>query len=384
MTGARQLGSGAPRSAGLAARGRAIWLPRGLHPMAWWIWGIGLAVAVSLTTNPLLLLLAVAVAGLVVVTRRGHAPSSRGFGAYLKLGAVVLMLRLLGHVLFGSGGGGQLLLRLPQLQLPGWASGVSLGGPITLPGLLGAVVAAMQLAALLVCLGSVNTLANPKRALRLLPGALYDVGAAVVIAVTVAPQLSDSARRVWRARKLRGDTRGGLRAVRSVAMPVLADALARSLALAAAMDSRGYGRSRPVSRVRRSALSVGLALGLLGVGLGLFLLVGGGGGWPGWVMLLLGFAVLGLGFGFGGRRSGRTRYRPDEFLLPEWLTAASGMLCATGMILTSVLHPAVLRLETTPPRWPAVSVLAVCSLLLAALPAVAAPPAPLPGTTGAR
>ena len=31
-------------------------LPRDLHPVAWWIWALGLAAAASFTTNPYLLL----------------------------------------------------------------------------------------------------------------------------------------------------------------------------------------------------------------------------------------------------------------------------------------------------------------------------------------
>ena len=53
-------------------------------------------------------------------------------------------------------------------------------------------------------------LANPKRTLRVLPGALYELGVAVVISLTVAPQLVESVQRVRRARKLRGGTRRGM------------------------------------------------------------------------------------------------------------------------------------------------------------------------------
>ena len=31
-------------------------LPRDLHPVAWWVWALGLATAASFTTNPLVLL----------------------------------------------------------------------------------------------------------------------------------------------------------------------------------------------------------------------------------------------------------------------------------------------------------------------------------------
>ncbi|MCW2756815.1 MAG: ecfT, partial [Nocardioidaceae bacterium] len=45
-------------------------LPRDLHPVAWWVWALGLAAAASQTTNPLVLLTIVAVATVVVVLRR--------------------------------------------------------------------------------------------------------------------------------------------------------------------------------------------------------------------------------------------------------------------------------------------------------------------------
>ena len=56
-------------------------VPRTLHPVAWWIWAIGLAVAVNRTTNPLLLMLVLVVLGFVVVNRRTDAPSRGGLVA---------------------------------------------------------------------------------------------------------------------------------------------------------------------------------------------------------------------------------------------------------------------------------------------------------------
>ena len=50
-----------------------------------------------------------------------------------------------------------------------------------------------------------DTLANPKRALRVLPGALYELGVAVTVALSVAPQLVDSTQRVRRARRVQPD-----------------------------------------------------------------------------------------------------------------------------------------------------------------------------------
>ena len=61
------------------------------------------------------------------------------------------------------------------------------------------------LAVMLLCLGAANSLANPKQALRSVPAALYEASVAVVIALSVAPQLVESTQRVRRARRLRQD-----------------------------------------------------------------------------------------------------------------------------------------------------------------------------------
>ncbi len=113
---------------------------------------------------------------------------------------------------------------------------------------------------MLCCIGAANALASPRRLLKSLPGALYEMGVACVVALTFAPQLVTDARRIRAARRLRGRTRGSFR---TTAMPVLEGALDRSVELAAAMDSRGYGRTAQVPRGtapdhRRSAVLLGL------------------------------------------------------------------------------------------------------------------------------
>ena len=57
----------------------ALRLPRIVHPIAWWIWAIGLATAATRTTNPLLLALVLGVVGTVVAARRTEAPWARAF-----------------------------------------------------------------------------------------------------------------------------------------------------------------------------------------------------------------------------------------------------------------------------------------------------------------
>ena len=128
------------------------------------------------------------------------------------------------------------------MTLPSWAAGIQLGGTVYLEGLIGAAVLGLRLAIIIACIGAANALANPKRLLRSLPSALHEIGSAVVVSVSVAPQLAESVQRVRRARQLRGDTTRGIRSVPSVALPVLRG---HPRPLAAPRRRDGLARLRP-------------------------------------------------------------------------------------------------------------------------------------------
>ncbi|HEU5269557.1 MAG TPA: CbiQ family ECF transporter T component [Jatrophihabitans sp.] len=350
-------------------------LPRGLHPVAWWLWAGGLAVAASRTSNPVLLALLLAVLGYVVSARRTEAAWARGFKYYLWFALIVVGVRVLFRSVFGTPvtSADHVLFSLPRLPMPSWYAGVQLGGPVSLEATLAAALDGLRLACILCCVGAANSLANPKRALRVLPGALYELGVAVTVSISVAPQLIDSVQRVHRARRLRAGGRSGLRGLRSVAVPVLADALARSLQLAAAMDSRGYGRAGTASRASRR-LTAGLLLrGMFGLAAGTYGLLDsslpGGFGLP---VLLAGASLCCGGLLAGNRRLGRTSYRPDPWRAPEWLVSGSGLLAAGGVILAGRLQPEALN--PVPLSWPPLPPLAAVAILLAATAGIAAPP----------
>jgi len=94
-------------------------------------------------------------------------------------------------------------------------------------------------------------------------------------------------------------------------------------------------------------------------------------------MLLAGSALAAAGMYFGGRRTGRTQYRPDPWALPEWLVTASGVVAAVTMFIAVEVFPASLVLPSVT-AVPPVPVLATAGILLAMLPAVLAPPLPRP------
>jgi energy-coupling factor transport system permease protein len=233
----------------------------------------------------------------------------------------------------------------------------------------------LRLGCLLACLGAANALANPKRALRALPGALYELGVAVVISLSVAPQLVESVQRVRRARKLRGGATAGFHALRSIAIPVMEDALERSLKLAAAMDSRGYGRTGKASPGIRRATGALMLSGMCGLCLGAFgLLDGSTPGVVGFPALGAGAALCGAGLAIGSRRVGRSQYRPDPWRAPEWIVVASGILPAAVLLAGIGTTATILNPSTDPLSWPSLPLVPALAILVAAVAAVAAPP----------
>jgi energy-coupling factor transport system permease protein len=362
-------------------------LPRTVHPVAWWIWAIGLAVAASRTTNPLLLVLVVGVAGVVVAARRTEAPWARAFKLYLLVGVVVIAFRVGFRVLLGGdlGPGEHVLFTIPHVPMPAFMSGVHLGGAVSAESVVSASYDGLRLATLLCCVGAANTLANPKRALRVLPAALYELGVTITVAITVAPQLVESVQRVRRARKLRGDNTRGRRAVRAIAMPVLHDALDRSFQLAAAMDSRGYGRSGEVpARVRHLTATLLLA-GLIGLCLGSYGVLDASTprlfGAP---TLAFGVAFAAAGLVLGGRRIRRSRYRPDPWSFAEWCTALCGVAAAVATVVAGTHNMSALNPSTFPLAWPTLPALPTIAILCALAPAALTPPPPITAPSLAR
>ncbi|WP_405556080.1 energy-coupling factor transporter transmembrane component T [Streptomyces sp. NBC_01171] len=345
-----------------------------LHPGAWWLWSLGLGTAATRTTNPLLLALLMTVAGYVVAVHRSSAPWARSYTAFAKLAVAVLLIRLVFTAVLGSPvPGTHVLFTLPEIPLPDWAQGIRLGGPVSAEALLFSGYNGLKLAALLVCVGAANALASPAKLLKSLPGALYEAGVAVVVALTFAPHLIADVQRLRAARRLRGRPDRGVRGLFQVGLPVLEGALERSVALAAAMDARGYGRTAEVpAPVRRTTTALTLG-GLLGVCAGTYGLLTAEGGVYGMPVLLAGALAALAGLRLGGRRSPRTRYRPAPWGVRAWLVAGSGAAVAALLALASVRDPGALYPGVVPLAAPALPLWPAAAILLGLLPVLVVP-----------
>lgn len=298
------------------------------HSAIWLIWLLASVAAIS--TNPLLNALIMAQATLVALTCHTDSPVGRAFGLFVRLGLVLLIVRTLlsavpiGGVSYGS----TELFRLPALDLPIWLGGVRLGGITTLEMIANGFVGGMRLWAVILVFGAFNAVADHYALLRRLPRALFHAGLATTIALTFVPQVVLQYQAIRDAQRVRGHRYRSWRDALPLIVPLLAGGLERSIQLAEAMDSRGYGRVLP-DQPRRGGdqwLAIG---GVTLLAIGLYAAFTGP-AW-GWLAVAAGVGLTIWALRRLGGSAPRTRY-----LRERWHGRDTLMLCAALALLIGV------------------------------------------------
>jgi energy-coupling factor transporter transmembrane protein EcfT len=220
------------------------------HPLTWWIFSAAVAFAIARVNSPVFAIAAVGVMSVIVFTQRDDAPWGRSFNATLKLSVWIIAIRAIIGVLIGVPIPGTTLFTIPTVPLPSWMPGIRIGGTVTLERLNSSLSEGIIICAILIVFGAAASLTSPHRLLRVLPVYVYEFGISVVIATSVLPQLVSAVSRIRMAQRLRGQKTHGVQAFKRIALPLLEESLARSLDLAAAMDSRGYGINKKRSKYR--------------------------------------------------------------------------------------------------------------------------------------
>lgn len=354
---------------------------REVHPWAWWVWALGIAGTVSMSNNPYVLILALASLSFVVAKRRGASPWSRAFPIYVTIAAWIVSYRVVMHIVVGAKIGQVELFRIPAVQLPQWAAGINIFGTVYAEGLVIALIQGMALGTMIVAVGAANSLADPKKLLKALPGALGELGTAIIIGMSIAPQMAESTVRIHRARTLRGDNTAGLRGFSRILLPVFQDTLDRSLALAHSMDARGYGRRAQISRLEQRITSAFGLLGIVGVCIGLFVILDAT--TPLYVavpILLAGVGFVVISLFIASRRKTSSTFKPLPWGTAEWLTSICGLSPLLAAIVTRINDPASMITTWVPLHIPnTIPLFVIFGLVMAALPGYLTPM--LPRTT---
>jgi energy-coupling factor transport system permease protein len=348
-----------------------------LHTRAAGLWLVAALAPALVSGNPwhLMLVAAAAAVSYGVWSRRAAAT---GWGAFLRLGLILVAFTVLLQPLASSAG------ETVVATLPAWRLGpLVLGGPVTLESLVYGATRGLALAAVLLVLATFSAAVDPYRLVRASPRFLHRSAVALSIALTFVPQTLAAQREIREAMALRGHRFRGLRDLVPLFVALVAGGLERSIDLAEAMEARGFGAAGAASgrggrriftsRALEAAIAGGLALAVAGAY--------GRSVWPGSPLAgRLGAAAIAVGvllvasaLAAVGRSVRATRYRPERWTRRDTLVAAASAVALAAFAAAWIWRRGELvfypypRLEA-----PGLSLWLAIALALLAVPAAAA------------
>ena len=283
-------------------------------PISWWLLAVSLAVLAGASQGILIQLAIATFALATVVIFREDAPWSRSVRFYLFLASFVVLARVSFRVIFNiSDANSPTALALPGLTINlGFGPPVTLFGNVSFDALESGATDGLRLAAIIVSIGMASSLANPRQLLKSTPSALYEIASAISVAINLAPQLIESLQRVRKARALRGRSKG-LGSMAGTVIPVLEDAIDSSLALAASMDSRGFGRRGHLTKTELYLARAASLTAASSLAIGSFLILAGTSQMVGFAVLFLGLFSSYLTVRLNSKAQIRTRYQKPVF-----------------------------------------------------------------------
>lgn len=305
------------------------------HPASWWLVGLTIAFSATLTSDPFALLMLCLFSTLFIYLgarqQISKTKSLTSLRFYLTLASAVVITRLLFRLVFNFAvPSDAILFYLPRLQLSlGFGSPIEFLGPISAKALTQGITEGLRLATIILGIGLATVLANPRKLLKSMPAALFEIATSVAIAINLAPQLIKSITRVRKARQLRGRS-SGVSALAGIVVPVLEDTIQNSLALAASMDSRGFGNaSNSVSKLLTGIISIA-SISLMAIGSYLLITQGN----QNFYLLAIALVLAATSLSIGSLNSTRTRLISNTF--SKWDMAPIGF--SVCILIATNLH----------------------------------------------
>lgn len=299
-----------------------------LNALTWWLISLALLLSASITSNSVIQL---SIIGFSLLTS-GRSRGLKAIKLYLWLMLVVFSTRLLFAFVFNfDAESTDIAYEFPAILVNlGPLGKFTLLGNLSNAALYSALSQGLKLVAIIASIALANSMANPRKLLKLTPAAFYDFAAALSVAFNLIPQLAQSIERVTKAQRIRNQNR---RNFGTIVVPVLEDALNSSMNLAASMDSRGFGRKPQMSKSITFILRSLNVCALLAIAAASYLLLGTS-GQPAAAWLLIVIAVLATASNMiiAARLSTRTRVTKLQFKLADYVA----LVLALGLVLIAI------------------------------------------------
>ena len=332
-----------------------------LNTKTWLVWLVAAATGALITRNPLYLCLALLTSAVIGSGRRpANEPAT--LTAWARLAAVLGMVVALLNALTAHYGS-TVLFSIPR-DIP------LLGGPITLEALAFGVTGGMSLAATIFAFVVFNAHVSPQSLLRLAPRFAYRMSVAVSIAVLFVPQTVASFHQIREAQQLRGHRLRGWRDWLPLLAPLLTLSLERALALAEAMEARGFGGRTTRDDSADGRNSVWLLVGATGFGLGFFLHIYEHALEPlGTSVAIGGLALVAWRLWRSGRDIHRSRYRTETWTTHDVLVLVAALIALAALLAYNIATDNLIYYPYPRLMWPPFDPLIGTVYLLLATPA---------------
>ncbi|MEY2672705.1 MAG: hypothetical protein RLZZ508_582 [Actinomycetota bacterium] len=303
------------------------------HATTWWVWAICAAISISVNENLIFVIFLIFLSVLVSKSLITEHKNWKSYLVMIRVAGFILISRIVLQILLGVPVGNQIILRLPELTLPNWITGLRIGGIVTLESLSASLNDSLRLAGLIVVIATAVSLTTTSRVIQQLPVAFHEIGMVIIIAFTFLPHLFADIQRIKQASRWRGQDFGKLKTISHNLVNISESALERSVRLAAALTVRGYGNATQNQNWRKP-IYFGLFLLTLEI---MRLLVLQPNVFDGLLLAVSAFSIL-IGIRMAGKVATRTKYRTENWNTKDFSVISLSLLTLIGSFGTQMLH----------------------------------------------
>lgn len=272
----------------------------------------------------------------VVRTVWRPAMSDRGMGWFLRIAATFVIVGVIFNVLTVHSGD------LVIAELPG--SWPVVGGILTWNALVYGTLGGVALFSLVLTGITVSTLISWVDLFHVMPRRLAPIAVTGSVAWAFLPQTAVAWRQIREAQTMRGHRFHGMRDFIPIVVPLLAGGLDRSLVMAEALESRGFGASAGVHPATRNpwrdfAFGCSVIFGLGGLAVAVYCLAVGMAAWAGVAGAVGGISLAALVRTSPTPVAARTRCRTLVWSRADSLVTVTSLIAVSIVVIWNGVRP---------------------------------------------
>ena len=337
----------------------------GLDVRVWLVWGLATMIPLLTGRHPIVIATLLLI---VLVVRSVCLPKgqSAGWGWLVRISMIAVPIGILFNLLTVHAGDRRIFRISGDIPI--------IGGDITWNALVYGLLSGVTIVVLISTGTTVAAALDWNELMRHVPARAANIAVAGSVAWTLLPQLSRSWYEIREAQTARGHHWRGLRDAVPLLVPLMAGGIDRSITMAEALESRGFGAQDPVVKPQARS-SIALAVSMTTAVASLYLFAVGSSGQATVILLLtVAFGVFAVRSGSSTAAHRTTSYRRRKWTRRDTMALIGATVAIGAVVLSLQVAPESLRYEPYPTmEWPVASPVLVLALGALMLPAAVAP-----------